>query len=441
MMGSLRRQAILTGVVIALVSIGFGGLSLYVAFNAMVQRQFDAMLLNRQLQVLAALDHSGEDPAALATYLPDPAYSRPYSGTYWEAVAPDGQLLTSHSLFDGTLDRPATIPGETIFYDLTTPAEQLRVAARTVTLANGQRWQVLVAQSLSDLSAERAGFRRSLFIALGVVGLIGILGALGQTGSLLRQLQRLRAEVLDRWRSEGEIEASRYPVEVRPLVADINELLHRNRDIIDRTRRQGADLAHALKTPCAILQNELDRLREAGADVSVAATALERVDAQLRRSLARVRAIRPAGPMRRETSLDKSLQRLMRLFRSVPAAGAIAFDLQVPPDLAVAMNDQDLEEALGNLIDNAIKWARSRIRVSVRAEGKFAIVEIEDDGPGVAEADLAKVMRAGESLDVSLAGSGLGLTIARDLVEVYGGSLLLSRSDALGGLRATLRVE
>lgn len=438
MMRSLRSQAILTGVFITVVSITIGGISLYVSFDSIIRRKFDASLLNRQIQVLTAMDRGGLDESELSVYLPDPAYSRPYSGIYWEVVGPSGQLITSRSLLDGIIDRPEDVPGETIFYQRSISGEQVRVAARTVTLTNGERWQVVVARSITDLRSERLGFRRSILLALGAVGLIGITGSLGQTASLLRQLTALRSEVLNRWRGEGDLEVNRYPAEVRPLVVEINELLHRNRDIIDRTRRQGADLAHALKTPCAILRNELDAIRRQGTDVSVAISALDRIDGQVRRALARVRAVRPVKPGGPRTSLALSLQRLVRLFRSLPAAGPIVFEIDVPSELFVAIDQQDLEEVLGNLLDNAIKWANSRIRISAREVGSSTEIEIEDDGPGVPDADIPRILRAGGRLDTSVDGSGLGLAIANDLVEIYGGRLLLSQSPLLGGLRVAL---
>jgi signal transduction histidine kinase len=437
---SLRRRAVLSGALITLVSVVIGGVAIYVAFDAVAQRQFNHALAGRQLQVLTALERAGANQASLSGLMADPAYSRPYSGTYWEAIGPKGELLTSRSLFDGSLPRPAEVPRATVFYDASGPERTVRIAARTVTLTNGEDWQILVAQSFAELNAERAGIRRNLLTALGIIGLIGIAGSLGQTAAVLRPLGTLRAEILKRWQGEGQIEVDQYPTEVQPLVAEINALLHRNRDIIDLTRRQGADLAHALKTPSSILRNELEGLRSQGLDVSTAETALERIDAQIRRALARVRAVKPAGPNAGRTSVDASAERLLRLFRSLPAAKAITIETSIEPSLHVTMDAEDLAAVLGNLLDNAMKWGKARIRLSAQTDGPATLIVIEDDGPGIPEADTEKALRAGGRLDTSVTGTGLGLSIAADLVQIYDGTIQLSRSATLGGLKVTLRI-
>lgn len=440
MMRSLRRRAIVSGGLITLSSIVVSGLAIYVAFDVVAQRQFNRVLASRQLQVLTALERVGANQTALSSLMSDPAYARPYSGTYWEVIGPDRQLMASRSLFDNSLPRPAAIPHETVFYDSMGPVRTVRIAARSVTLTNGQTWQILVAQSFAELNAERAAIRRNLLLALGIIAIFAFASSLGQTAAVLRPLADLRSDILKRWQGEGPIELEQYPTEVRPLATEINELLQRNRDIIDRTRRQGADLAHALKTPSSILRNELEGLRRLGQDISTAEAALDRIDAQIRRSLARVRAVRPADPMADRTALAATVHRLLRLFRSLPAAEHLTFEEAIAPDLRVAMDAEDLEEVLGNLLDNAVKWSRARIRLAARREGERVEITLEDDGPGIAEADVAQALRPGGRLDTSVAGTGLGLSIATDLVQVYGGTIALTRSEALGGLKVTLHL-
>ncbi|MDE3079097.1 MAG: sensor histidine kinase N-terminal domain-containing protein [Paracoccaceae bacterium] len=437
---SFRRRTLVSGILIAVIALGLGGLMIYGSFNRIIRGQFDRTLANRQLQVVAALEGSPGAHLSLAASLPDPAYDRPFSGLYWQVTGPDGAMQTSRSLFDGTLPPPATPkPGQS-FYDAEGPLGAVRIVAGDYTLPDGSVWRVEVAQSLEALLGDQKAARDSLLWALALIGIIAIVGTFGQTLAILRDLGKLRSDVLMRWRSDGVIEADRYPVEVRPLIQDINELLHRNRDIIDRTRRQGADLAHALKTPSSILRNEMHLWKASGVDVSMAEAALDRIDGQIRRALARVQMVRSAEAAQMRSPVAVSVTRLTRLFTSIPRDREIEISSSVPPHVEVAMDAVDLEEALGNLVDNACKWAQERVHVSTADFGKRVQIVIEDDGPGIPEARLQEALQPGARLDTTSAGTGLGLAITADLVSIYGGEIALSRAPTLGGLRVTVEL-
>lgn len=437
---SFRRRTLVFGILIAVVALGLGGVMIYGSFNRIIRAQFDRALANRQLQIVAALEESPGPHHALAANLPDPAYDRPFSGLYWQVIGPDGTVQASRSLFDGTLPPPGRRqPGQT-FYDAEGPLGTVRIVEGAYTLPDGTVWKVLVAQSLDALRGDQQAARDSLVWALVLIGVIAIVGTFGQTLAILRDLGKLRSDVLMRWRSEGVIEADRYPIEVRPLIEDINELLHRNRDIIDRTRRQGADLAHALKTPSSILRNEMHLWKASGLDVSMAEAALDRIDGQIRRALARVQMVRSAEAAQMRSPVAVSVTRLIRLFTSIPRDREIAISSSVPPHVQVAMDAVDLEEALGNLVDNACKWAAGRVHVSAVDFGPRVQIVIEDDGPGIPDTQLQEALQAGARLDTTSAGTGLGLAITADLVAIYGGDMALSRAPTLGGLRVTFEL-
>ena len=222
------------------------------------------------------------------------------------------------------------------------------------------------------------------------------------------------------------------------MVADINGLLHRNREIVSRSRRQAADLAHALKTPSAILRNELTVLAEGSHDMTKALDALDRVDAQLGRSLARLRTANSGEATQTKTDLSHSIDRFTRMFDMMARREGKELTVTRDPGMTVWMDTQDIEEVLGNLLDNALKWCRSKMTLSARKRTGGIEIVIEDDGPGIPEADRAEAMRSGTRLDSSKPGTGLGLAIASDLLQAYGATIGLEDSAKLGGL--TVRV-
>ncbi|PPB80875.1 signal transduction histidine kinase [Albidovulum inexpectatum] len=437
-MRSLRRRAMLFGLLWAGLVVAIGGLLLVVFFNQLTLRRFDASLAERHLGLIAALGSADGDLEIVETLLPDPAYRRPYSGRYWQVEGDNGTVAVSRSLFDTLLERPNVRMGERRFWDGVGPDGPVRGITEMVRLDDGRSLVATTAQSLTELVTDRRDVRRSLLATFAFVGVLGVLGAALIVGATLRPLGRLRADVVGRWDRGENLDPGSYPEEVAPLVADINTLLERNREIVERGRRQAADLAHALKTPVAILRNALDAApRDVGDEARLA---LDRVEAQLQTQLARIRAANASVLARGRLPVGKSVDRLLRLFCSLPEARELEFDLDLPDGLVVAMDVQDLEEILGNLIENAVRHARTKVRVSGRREGSASIVDIEDDGPGIPEAERREALRSGGRLDVSAPGTGLGLAIASDLTAAYGGELALERSPTLGGLRVRLRV-
>jgi signal transduction histidine kinase len=432
---SLRKRAWISGGVSALVSVTVGTLLLYSFLNQRVSQRFDAALSDRHTQVLVALSSVADDPALIADLLLDPAYQRPFSGRYWQVTAPDGQIYGSASLLDATLPEPTVVlPGLRVFDGANPEVEDVRVAQQRITLEDGSLWTVAVAEGLSELKAERRETRQSLLVAFALVAVIGLASVLVQTAAIVGPLNRLRRDVAQRWDRDEELSEGEYPEEVAPLVADINGLLARNREIVSRSRRQAADLAHALKTPSAILRNELSVLAEGSHDMEKALEALDRVDAQLGRSLARLRAANSGEGSQAKTDLSRSIDRFGRMFGMM--AGRAGKDLAVTgaPGLTIRMDQQDIEEVLGNLLDNALKWSRARLAITAAKRADGIEVLIEDDGPGIPEGDRAEAMKSGARLDTSKPGTGLGLAIAGDLLQAYGGTISLEESRDLGGL-------
>ncbi|WP_426037314.1 ATP-binding protein [Cypionkella sp. TWP1-2-1b2] len=433
-MRSLRSRAILSGIWLSILSIFVGAVVLVTSVDDIALRRFDTEMAARHLQLTVALADDGLDADTIAAELTDPLYDRPYSGRYWQINALNGTIVTSRSLFDAVLTLPAAT-SELQYADGVGPDGEVRLAWRQIKAEGDAPMVVAVASSLAELDQERWDIRRSLLTGFAIVGLLGLIIATLQTSAILRPLTTLQRDINQRWDSDEALDPSSYPKEVAPLVNDINILLKRNRDIIDRTRRQGADLAHALKTPSAILRNELHRFDQLGQTVNVAQDALDRIDAQITRSLTRVRAANLASVAPRGTNLRGSLERLTRAFATLFADNAHSLDVHVPLDLSVSMDAQDLEDVLGNILENGLKFCRTRVVVSAHRTEHFNFVRIEDDGPGIPEPDRVEALRPGGRLDTATRGTGLGLAIASDIVNAYGGTLTLGQSANLGGLQ------
>jgi signal transduction histidine kinase len=254
-------------------------------------------------------------------------------------------------------------------------------------------------------------------------------------------LQALRSRLVDvREGRAARLEGS-YPSEVQPLAADLNALLDQREQAVRRAVAKAGDLAHGLKTPLAVLAQEADRAEAAGQHETAAALReqIERMRRQVDYHLAHARAAASGGVAGARSSVSESAEGLARTLRRLHADRGLVLEVRVPAAHAVRAGREDLDEMLGNLLENGCKWARSRVAVtSVGREG-FVDVTVEDDGPGLARELREKVLLRGVRADEKASGSGFGLAIVRDLAELYGGSITLEAA-AGGGLQARLRL-
>ena len=237
-------------------------------------------------------------------------------------------------------------------------------------------------------------------------------------------------------RLEGE-----YPSEVQPLVNDLNSLLTEREERVARALRKAGDLAHGLKTPLTLLNQQAERARTAG-QVELASAIqqqVERMRRQIEYHLAHARASASGGNPSARAQVLASAEGLARTMMAIHADRGVHVDLDVSPDHVVRAQREDLDEMLGNLIDNGCKWAASRVELRARLEDSHVLMTVDDDGPGLARELWETVLKRGVRADEAAPGSGLGLAIVADLAELYGGSIALG-SSPLGGLRATLRL-
>ncbi len=433
---SLRARAVLGGALWILFALGVSGWLLLTAFDGIAERAFQRNL-SAQLDQLETLILTGAlERDAAQTRLANPRYLQMGSGYYWQVEMPDGRVVRSPSLGGEVLPHSDLALGEQTFYARAPEGFRILVIVRAVRPdPDGELFRVYAAEAVVRLSLDKLEFRRSLFSALIGLGGALALAAAAMTGMALRPLVALRAAFGDYREGTTDRIEGRYPSDIEPLVEDLNDLLERNAKIIGAARRQAADLAHALKTPAAIIRNEVDAMDRPQPEIR---DALNRIDALMVRYTARARLAGANAPGA-SAEVGPLLGGLARVMERVHADKFIDLDLDVPAGLRAKAEGEDLEELAGNLIDNAFKWAKGAVRVTAARQKGVVEIVVEDDGPGIAPENRAIALREGGRLDEAVPGTGLGLAICADIVEAYDGVLTLEDSE-LGGLLARVRL-
>ncbi|WP_345797143.1 sensor histidine kinase [Castellaniella sp. MT123] len=436
------RLRLLAGVLAwALLSVAVAGWGIQQLFRQHILAQLQSELNIHLDQLTAQLQISDDGQVSLASPPSDPRFTHPYSGLYWQISVPaqngrPAEQLRSRSLWDARL--PVLYPYLTPGQDLRTQAPgpggtELQLRVREVEPADGP-YEDLVLSVAADqalLAEPISRFNQMLGMALGVLVLGMAFAAWMQVGYGLRPLARLRQRLADLRQGRAERIEGVFPTEVQPLVDDFNQVLHRNAQGLERARQQAGNLAHALKTPLAVMANAA-----AAADPALPRLITEQVDAARRQvdyHLAHARAAAAVRMTGLRSPILPLLQGLVRVMVRVHAERNLTYDLSgVADDLAFRGESQDFQEMLGNILDNAGKWARKRVRVSARSLDGELEIRVEDDGPGLSPERAEAVFERGKRADERTPGSGLGLGIVRDLADLYGGWARIETSE-LGG--------
>ncbi len=450
--GSLRFRLLAATVVALGVALLLAGLLLAGLFRDHVMRQFEATLTEQLDQLTARLevDASGQ-PQIDTQRLSDPRWQRPYSGLYWQLdqLSPDRQtrraVLRSRSLWDDslTLQADALADGQRHVHVGQGPQRRpLLLVERTVRIgeAPGVGWRLVVGSDLAPTAQAVRGFNQMLALSLATLGLLLVLAALAQVTVGLAPLNALQ-RALNRVRDgqEPRLQGA-FPDELQPLVQDFNAVLDRNAEATARARTQAGNLAHALKTPLAVMAQAASDPAELGALPALVAEQVAVVQRQLNWQLARARSAATQGLPGQRTAVALVLQGLLRVMGKVHAARDLHWRAPTPNDDALfAGESQDLQDMLGNLLDNAARWAAREVAVVAERQGDRLSITIDDDGPGIAPDRRGAALTRGTRLDESAPGSGLGLHIVAELAGLYGGSLALCDSP-LGGLRVRLEL-
>ena len=440
-------------------SIALAGWGLSNMFRQHVASQFHAELRTHLDQLTAHIILDAQGRPVLTQPMSDPRLGRPYSGYYWQidlvetsggaAEAPTQGQLRSRSLWDHVLQVPPDAPkdGEIHQHRVMGPENKmLSMVERSVVLGDTSgettgKLRLIAAASESFMEEPVARLNSTLWLALGVLGAGMVLAALVQVVVGLAPLRSLRTALARVRNGESQRLEGDFPGEITPLIDEFNTVLGHNAEVVQRARTHAGNLAHALKTPLSVLANaahasgmnpETAKLaRLVNEQVSVAR---KHVDYHLGRAQTAATERIPGS----RTPLQPVLDGLVRVMHRIHADRELQLNIEpIPASLDFRGEAQDLQEMLGNLLDNACKWASRTIGVSIRiAPGTFTIL-IDDDGPGLTREQRTSVVQRGVRADEKTPGSGLGLSIVDDLARLYGGGVELDDSP-LGGLRTAL---
>lgn len=440
---ALRRLSIarrLAGFAVLFVSASVivASLILYQIVAGVARDQIDQRLDTQIEGLRGALTTNADGAVILSAVLDGPPFDRRGSGWYWQVSGAD-MHLTSRSLANATIDSPpAPLDWRQMFDGGPQRGERgsfrneslhIRTAMASV---GGRSLTILVS---APEAALREPARRALFWlvpAMTALGAVLIAGILLQVRYGLRPLRQLTADIA----AIGAGTLPRLPdspvEELRPVSGEINRLVDQNAERLTETRLHFANLAHGLKTPVTSLALALEDTNDPDGTLR---TLVGRIDQRIRHHLARARKTAAGSGI--TTRLRPRVEDVVLVLSRIHAERGIAVDLAIDEPDAVACAPEDLEEILGNLIDNAFKWTRSRVAITARPEGNRLALTIADDGPGIAPDRMAEVFRPGTRMDESVPGDGFGLSIANELVQLYGGTITLS-SAAGGGLVQTV---
>lgn len=425
-----------------------GGFLLATVFRAPLETAFDQRLDYLLQTLLSAAEIGPDGQAASVRDLGEPRFETQYSGLYWQIVRTDTDAVIgrSRSLWDVELDLPSLVTGGSM-RGLPLPGpigQRLRAAAIAITDEDSAgRFIFVVAADAADLDASIQSFLTALIWSLGILGLGLVLAVVLQVYVGLLPLRRLRDALQEVRDGRTERLASDFPREVQPLADELDGLLDHTREVLARARAHVGNLAHALKTPLSVLTNAA-----AAPGDDLAATVRQQtrqMHQQIEHHLSRAGTVGQGTGLAAHVPVAPVMTAIGRTIEKIHADRDLAIAVDCPPDLSFRGERNDLEEMLGNLYDNAGKWARHDIRIqasTVSGAGRGGLnlrIILEDDGPGVDPALRDDLFARGRRADESKPGSGLGLAIVRDIAALYGGSVSLSDANS-GGLRVTLEL-
>ena len=436
---SLRLRMMGLALLWVVASLLAAGVALQYLFSVNIERSaredMDAALTR-----LAAIIVPSEVPS-LSTPLPDPRYATPFGGRYWQIEALEtGQIARSRSLWDFVLDAPQA--DDAVHHQTGPDGRHLILLTRQFEIERDgatRTFLVTVGQDHGPIHDATQQFSRDAAQVLLLLGALIILAAWLQIRLGLSPIRRVKLALEavrrgDAGRLEGE-----FPTELRPLVQEVNGLLDAREVMMDRARSRAADLAHGLKTPLAAVHGIAERLRDKGnqadADLlqDLSFEMSERVDYQMRLAALRVRTSAHST----RSSLNTAVIRTLTVLKKTGRGESLHWVAELADDCWVDIHRQDLMELVGITLENATKWASSRIIVRSMRDDENAVLEVCDDGPGIPEDQLKWLGKRGVRLDETLPGSGLGLAIAAEILEINRGSMTFDRAQ-VGGLIATI---
>lgn len=440
--GSIRLRLWSAAAISIVVALALAGLGLSYLFELHVERRIESELTAQLNQLIGATRFAG-GTLQIKPELSDPRFGIPLSGFYWqvEDVA-TGTLLRSRSLWDSTLLLPdaGNADGALHLHELNGPGGALLVAVeRTIVDAGGQSFRALVAEDHRTVTVSIGEYVGELIPAILLLAAILIAANFVQITVGLAPLEALRSAVRDVIGGREARLKGAAPREVQPLADEINRLLDVQEKALERARSRATDLAHGLKTPLQVLSADIRTLRGKGEgalaeDIEKSVAAIRR---HIERELARAR-LAPGIGGRAQSGVAEVAARIVDVVKRTPAGEDLIFEVTIAPDLVASIDEGDLAEILGNLVENAARFARSRVRIEAAKTVGGTTINVADDGPGIPDHQRDAALARGVRLDADGEGTGLGLAIVSDVVDAYGGTLTLA--DAAPGLKISVHL-
>ncbi|WP_348272657.1 ATP-binding protein [Pannonibacter tanglangensis] len=441
---SLAARLVAVAALWSVAALALAGFILVELYRDTVERAFDSQLEVYQKAIIGAMAPTDGSTINRPENLGEPRFNLPLSGWYWTiADWPNWRIVhASGSLVGDMLLVPPLAYGQRTGGGFATGpgGEELRVSQRIISF-DGKTYLIAVGGKTEGLRKDLAAFTGQVALTLAVFGLGLVAAVLLQVRFGLLPIRRMQQSLAAVRNGEAERIDEDLPRELAPLAVELNALIRSNAEVVDRARTHVGNLAHALKTPLSVLSNEAALSDDAFARKVSEQAGLMRT--QVDHHLERARQAAQRRVIGVATPVEPVLARLLRAMTRIHDARGLAFDSQLEPGIRFRGEQQDLEDLAGNLIDNACKWADMRVEVTARLlpgatpERTLFEIIVEDDGPGLTEAERREAVKRGRRLDESVPGTGLGLSIVADLVALYGGSFELGEAE-IGGLKARL---
>lgn len=449
---SIKLRLFLTAAITTCIALTIAGFGLGILFERHAARRVNADLDVFVRRIAGHIEVSAENGEVTLQEPPRGGNRQrantPYGGYYWQITENGKVIRTSRSLWDQTIAAPPSKPEngkETILYKAPGPRNaNLLVHYRQVLLdrPDGEPTEIGVFAAVDDsaITGPRQEFMHDIFPSLSFLAIFLIGASAIQISYGLRPLETIRRKVNTIRSGEEQRLKGDFPAEVQPLTEEINALLDAQETALEKARNRASDLAHGLKTPLTALSGDVRRLREKGETeiASEIGQAVEMMNRHVKREMARAR-IRNTGALHASRiPLAETLVPLVETLRRTPRGEQLDWQMDIAEDLTIPMDRDDLIECMGNLMENASRYAGSRVVISASTRDRYILLGVDDDGPGLDDRECRNMLERGHRLDES-GGAGLGLAIVQDMADAYDARLLLGRSP-LGGLSAIIEL-
>jgi signal transduction histidine kinase len=440
---SIRFRIAITSLIGIAVALAFASSVIGALFEEHATRQFQSALQSRFFQV-ASLAEQDPKTGELILRAPanEPRWFSPLSGLYWQANLPDGKIIRSRSLWDTTLQVHS--PDKASFYDInTSQGQHLMARSQAIELDSviPIPFLLTVAEDTAELDQSIRQFQSQIQWYLTILATTLLSMVVLQITIGLSPLSKLKKAMLLLRTGDAACIEGQYPNEFSPLIDDFNSVLEQNKQLVSKAKIQAGNLAHAIKTPLAVITNAIASKTIHDADfrqlvLEQTRLAKEQVDW----SLARAKTITRSRNITLKTPVVGAIQSIVRVMEKIYTDKSLMMTIHSSESTVQFNGDErDLHEIVGNLIDNACKWASTQVLISISKEKSWVTIAVEDDGPGIAHDDYANVVRRGVRLDEFTPGTGLGLAIVDELISIYGGKIQMNQSP-LGGLKVAVQL-